>query len=76
LGDWKIVREKKNRAWQLFNIANDPIEVRDVAASRRAQNFRTSSRNGRTHFNHEPPGFRATMMRIVGRKQLKFPLSN
>jgi arylsulfatase A-like enzyme len=33
-GEWKIVREKKNRAWQLFNISNDPVEARDVATSR------------------------------------------
>lgn len=32
MGDWKIVREKKNRAWQLFNISDDPAEARDVAA--------------------------------------------
>jgi len=34
MGDWKIVREKKNRAWQLFNIASDSVEARDVATSR------------------------------------------
>jgi len=32
-GDWKIVREKEDRPWQLFDIANDPSESRNVAAS-------------------------------------------
>ena len=31
MGDWKIVREKKDRAWQLFHIANAPVETHDVA---------------------------------------------
>ena len=34
MGDWKIVREKKHQTWQLFNITNDPVETRDVTASR------------------------------------------
>ena len=33
-GDWKIVRDKPNRPWQLFNIATDQSEARDVADSR------------------------------------------
>jgi arylsulfatase A len=33
MGDWKIVRDKQNRAWQLFNIADDPVEARDLATS-------------------------------------------
>jgi arylsulfatase A len=34
MGDWKIVREKKDRPWQLFNLANDQSEARDIAAAR------------------------------------------
>ena len=33
-GDWKIVRDKPNRPWHLFNIATDQSEARDVADSR------------------------------------------
>jgi arylsulfatase A len=33
-GDWKIVRDKPNRPWQLFNIGTDQSEARNVAASR------------------------------------------
>jgi arylsulfatase A-like enzyme len=33
-GDWKIVREKQNRPWQLFNLATDQSEARDVANAR------------------------------------------
>lgn len=31
-GDWKIVREKPNAPWQLFNLANDLKEAHNVAA--------------------------------------------
>ncbi len=30
-GDWKIVREKPNRPWQLFNLAEDLAEAKDLA---------------------------------------------
>lgn len=30
-GDWKIVREKPNHAWQLYNLANDLSEMHDLA---------------------------------------------
>ncbi len=30
-GDWKIVREKPNRPWQLFNLAEDRVEASDRA---------------------------------------------
>lgn len=30
-GDWKIVREKPDRPWQLFNLADDLGETRDLA---------------------------------------------
>ncbi len=30
-GDWKIVREKPNQPWQLFNLAEDLSETRDLA---------------------------------------------
>jgi arylsulfatase A-like enzyme len=33
-GDWKIVRDKPSRPWQLFNLATDPSEIRDAADSR------------------------------------------
>lgn len=33
-GEWKIVRDKRNRPWQLFNIATDQSEARNVADSR------------------------------------------
>jgi len=32
-GDWKIVRERPDRAWQLFNLKVDPEESRDLAKS-------------------------------------------
>ncbi len=31
-GDWKIVREKPNRPWQLFNLAIDMVEAENLAA--------------------------------------------
>ena len=31
-GDWKIVREKPDAPWQLFNLAEDLSESRDRAA--------------------------------------------
>lgn len=34
MGDWKIVREKTDRPWQLFNIATDQSEARNVATTR------------------------------------------
>ncbi|PPL03859.1 sulfatase-like hydrolase/transferase [Parapedobacter indicus] len=33
-GDWKIVRENTNDAWQLFNIKEDVSEANDLALSR------------------------------------------
>ena len=33
-GDWKIVREKPNQPWQLYNLATDQSEARNVAGSR------------------------------------------
>lgn len=30
-GDWKIVREKPNHPWQLFNLAEDPGESQNLA---------------------------------------------
>lgn len=30
-GNWKIVRERPDARWQLFNLANDPEEANDVA---------------------------------------------
>lgn len=33
-GDWKIVREKPDRPWQLFDLANDPVEKNDLAIDR------------------------------------------
>ena len=32
-GDWKIVREKPNQSWQLFHLAEDISESRDLAES-------------------------------------------
>lgn len=31
MGNWKIVREKSDQPWQLFNLANDIGETRDLA---------------------------------------------
>jgi arylsulfatase A-like enzyme len=31
-GDWRAVRSKPNQAWELYNLALDPSESRDVAA--------------------------------------------
>lgn len=33
-GDWKIVREKPNQPWQLFNLAEDLPESHDLASAR------------------------------------------
>ncbi len=33
-GDWKIVREKPDRPWQLFNLANDLPESQNLASDR------------------------------------------
>ena len=33
MNDWKIVREKPAQTWQLFNLANDPSESHDLAAT-------------------------------------------
>lgn len=33
-GDWKIVREKPDRDWQLFDLARDPGEGADLASAR------------------------------------------
>jgi arylsulfatase A-like enzyme len=33
-GDWKIVREKPDQPWQLFNLANDLQESHNLAADR------------------------------------------
>ena len=30
MGNWKIVREKSDQPWQLFNLANDIGETRDL----------------------------------------------
>jgi arylsulfatase A-like enzyme len=32
-GDWKIVREKPNQPWQLFNLAEDLLETHDLASA-------------------------------------------
>ncbi len=31
-GDWKIVREKTDQPWQLFDLRNDPAELENLAA--------------------------------------------
>ncbi len=33
-GDWKIVRQRPDAAWQLFDLGSDPGERRDLAAAR------------------------------------------
>jgi arylsulfatase A-like enzyme len=33
-GDWKIVREKPNQPWQLFDLAKDMGESKDLAAEK------------------------------------------
>ena len=35
-GDWKLVREYK-KPWELFNIAEDRTEMRDLATSNKAK---------------------------------------
>ncbi len=34
MGDWKIVRERPDQRWQLFNLQNDERESEDLAAAR------------------------------------------
>ena len=34
LGKWKIVREKPNQKWMLFDLDSDPVELKDLAASK------------------------------------------
>lgn len=36
-GDWKIVREKPDQQWQLFDLKTDPAESRNVAEDHSAQ---------------------------------------
>jgi arylsulfatase A-like enzyme len=36
-GDWKIHRPAANRDWELYDLAHDPGETRDLAAERPAQ---------------------------------------
>jgi arylsulfatase A-like enzyme len=33
-GDWKLLKAGPNRAWELFNLADDPFEKSDLAAAR------------------------------------------
>jgi arylsulfatase A-like enzyme len=33
-GDWRAVRPKANAAWELYDLANDPSESRNLAAAR------------------------------------------
>lgn len=37
MGDWKIVRERPNAAWQLYNLARDPGETNDLASLNRSK---------------------------------------
>ncbi len=32
LGDWKLVRERGGHPWELYNLANDPTEMHDLAS--------------------------------------------
>lgn len=58
-GNWKIVREKPEQAWQLFQLKQDPQEARNLAGKypEKVEELRNALRNWRTalkdHAQHE-----------------------
>lgn len=56
MGDWKIVRERPSRPWQLFNLKNDERESRDLAAAQPAQlqKLQAEFRSWQTKLNRNP----------------------
>jgi arylsulfatase A-like enzyme len=55
MGDWKIVRERPNQPWQLYNLKDDERESKDLAAARpdQVQKLVAEIRNWKTKLSHE-----------------------
>jgi arylsulfatase A len=56
MGDWKIVRERPNRPWQLFNLKDDERESKNLAAVHpgQVQKLQVEFRNWKTELKTKP----------------------
>ena len=57
MGDWKIVREQSEHAWQLFNLKDDPSESMDLAStkSQRVKHLQSELNRWETSFSETAP---------------------
>lgn len=55
MGDWKIVRERPNQPWQLYNLKNDERESKDLVAARpnQVQKLVAEIHKWKTKLSHE-----------------------